>query len=332
MLSILAIVTPVFGLIAIGYLAGYLRILRPETGAGVSDFAFTIGLPAVLFRTIATAELSAVSPTAVLASFFGAAWTAWIVSTMLTHAVLRRPAIDAPAIAMSSVFGNTIMLGLPLSLQSFGAEAAAPMALILAVHAPLLWMTGTVHAELLGDHKGRDAADGEGGETAQAEKKAGGFVRVLRALGRDLTRNPIVIAVAAGIVWRIAGLSLPGPLDKTLALVAQAGVPSALIALGLNLVRFEIKGQMATLWSIVAVKLLLMPAVAWLLAVKVFHLPPAAAGVVVVFACVPTGANAFLFAVQHNRAVNSASGAVALGTLLAAVTVSVALSVMGTGR
>lgn len=322
MLSILAIVTPVFGLIAIGYLAGYFRILRPETGAGVSDFAFTIGLPAVLFRTIATAELGSVSPVAVLVSFFGAAWTAWLVSSLLTRYVLGRPALDAPAIAMSAVFGNTIMLGLPLSLQSFGAAAAAPMALILAVHAPLLWMTGTVHAEWLGDPESDDKAENSGGAGQSSA------MRVLKALGRDLTRNPIVIAVMVGIVWRLTGISLPGPLDKTLALVAQAGVPSALIALGLNLVRFEIKGQMATLWSIVAVKLVLMPAMAWLLAVKVFQLPPAAAGVVVIFACVPTGANAFLFAVKHNRAVNSASGAVALGTLLAALTVSLTLSVM----
>lgn len=316
MLSILAIVTPVFGLIAIGYLAGYLKVLRPETGAGVSDFAFTIGLPAVLFRTIANAELSAVSPLGVLASFFGAAWTAWLAATVVTRYVLRRPAADAPSIAMSAVFGNTIMLGLPLSLQTFGPEAAASMALILAVHAPLLWMTGTVHMEWLGE---------------PGEEKSGGFKRVIGALARDLTRNPIIIAVLLGIVWRVFGIKLPGPLDKTLALLAQAGVPAALVALGLTLVRFEIKGQMPTLWSIVAVKLVLMPAVAWALAVKVFHLPLAAAGVVVVFASVPTGANAFLFAVRHNRAVNSASGAVALGTLVAAVTVSLALSLMKAG-
>ncbi|WP_375157194.1 hypothetical protein [Bradyrhizobium sp. RDT46] len=42
-------------------------------------------------------------------------------------------------------------------------------------------------------------------------------------------------------------------------------------------------------------------------------------------AAMPTGANADIFAVQHQRLVNPASGAVALGTLLAAVTPVVAL-------
>ena len=150
MLSLLAIVAPVFGLIGIGYLAGRVKLLREETGAGVSDFAFTIGLPAILFRTVANAELASVSPFGVLAAFFGAAWSVWLLSAVLTKYLLRRPAADAPPIAMSAVFGNTIMLGIPLVLETYGQAAAAPMAVILAVHAALLWMTGTVHMEWVG--------------------------------------------------------------------------------------------------------------------------------------------------------------------------------------
>ncbi|WP_244550269.1 hypothetical protein [Bradyrhizobium sp. cf659] len=44
---------------------------------------------------------------------------------------------------------------------------------------------------------------------------------------------------------------------------------------------------------------------------------------VVLFAAMPTGANAYIFAVQYQRQVNPVSGAVALGTLLAAVTLPV---------
>lgn len=311
MSEILSIVTPVFGLIGIGYLAGLLKILKPETGAGVSDFAFTLGLPAVLFRTIATADLGNVDPVGVLVAFFGAAWSVWIVSSLITLYVLRRPAADAPSIAINAVFGNTVMLGVPLSLATFGSDAAGPIAVILAVHAALLWMTATVHMEWV-------AGSGDAGRAAG----------ILRALLRDLTRNPIIIGVLVGVAWRATGLALPGPLDKTLELLVQAGIPCALVALGLALVAFEIKGEAATLTSIVTLKLVVMPALAWLLAVKVLHLPPVPAGVAVIFAAVPTGANAFLFSNRYNRAVNSSSGAVALGTLVAAVTVSFVLSVM----
>jgi malonate transporter and related proteins len=45
--------------------------------------------------------------------------------------------------------------------------------------------------------------------------------------------------------------------------------------------------------------------------------------VIVLFAAMPTGANAYIFAAQYKRLVNPVSGAVALGTLLAAVTLPV---------
>ncbi|MDA9533096.1 AEC family transporter [Bradyrhizobium sp. CCBAU 25338] len=68
-----------------------------------------------------------------------------------------------------------------------------------------------------------------------------------------------------------------------------------------------------------ALKLMAMPAAAFVLA-TLLDLPPLAAGVVVLFAAMPTGANVYIFAVQYQRLVNPVSGAVALGTLLAAVT------------
>lgn len=311
MLEILTIVTPVFGLIGVGYLAGRFGILRPETGTGISDFAFTIAMPSLLFRNIATANLGNTDPVGVLIAFFGAAWTVWIISSVVTHFVLKRPAADAPAIAINAVFGNTLMLGLPLSFASFGDEAAGPIAVILGVHAALLWMTASVHMEWV-------TGGGDSGRVAG----------VVQALIRDITRNPIIIGVLAGVVWRLSGVTLPGPIEKTLALLTQAGVPTALVALGLTLVSFQIKGEVPTLISIVSLKLVVMPALAWLIAVKLLHLSPVAAGVVVTFAAVPTGANAFLFSTRYDRAVNASSGAVALGTVLAAVTVSVVLSVL----
>ena len=110
-------------------------------------------------------------------------------------------------------------------------------------------------------------------------------------------------------------------IDKTLQLLGQAGVPAALVALGTGLVGFAIKGQGPTLATVIALKLVIMPIIAagliWLAG-----LPTAVAGVVLIFAAVPSGANAYLFASKVDRAVNSASGAVALGTMLSLVTVS----------
>ncbi|WP_312015594.1 AEC family transporter [Bradyrhizobium liaoningense] len=124
-----------------------------------------------------------------------------------------------------------------------------------------------------------------------------------------------------------ANFGLHPVVDKTIELLAQAGSPAALIALGINLFRFEVKAEKLTVVSMCALKLAAMPAIAFVLA-KLLNLPPLAAGVVVLLAAMPTGANAYIFAVQYQRLVNPVSGAVALGTLLAAATLPVVVVIV----
>jgi malonate transporter and related proteins len=60
-------------------------------------------------------------------------------------------------------------------------------------------------------------------------------------------------------------------------------------------------------------------------------LPPLWLNVAVLFAAMPTGANAFLFAQRNDEAVPAVTGAVALGTGFAAITVSILLWLMDAG-
>jgi predicted permease len=78
----------------------------------------------------------------------------------------------------------------------------------------------------------------------------------------------------------------------------------------------------------VVLKLLVLPIVGWGLAFYVFRLPYLQAAVVVLLCAMPAGANSFLFAQRYNRVVNSASGAVALGTALSLVTSALLLSAL----
>jgi len=147
----------------------------------------------------------------------------------------------------------------------------------------------------------------------------------------DLARNPIMLAIAFGLLWRFGGLGLNPIVDRTIELLAQAGSPTALIALGINLVRFEVRGEKLAIAVMCVLKLLLMPAFAWLLA-YLLKLPPMATAVVVLFAAMPTGANAYIFAAQYQRLVNQVSGAVALATILAAATLPVVILLLASSR
>lgn len=310
MSSVLTIVAPVFGLIMIGYVSGRLELISSGAAKGISDFAFTLAIPALLCRTVASADLGSLSPLGILGSFYGAGFSTWALATLLTVLLLKRPAADAPAIAMTSSFGNTVMLGIPLAMGVYGAAATPVIALILSIHAPIWWLTGMLHASATGEHQGNSVWN------------------IIKSTSNELVHNPIVIGIIVGALWRLIGEPLPAAIDRLLELMAQAGVPTALVALGLSLVNFAIKGQVPTLISVTALKLLWMPAVAWLLATYVFQVDATTRGIITIMAAVPTGANAFLFAVRLNRAVDSTSGAVALGSLLAAGTAALLVSTL----
>jgi len=303
-MDVLLIVAPVFALIVTGYAASLLGILSDGAHKSLSEFAFGIAVPALLLRTIATAEFPAVSPFRVWAAYFGAVAITWAVASAASALVLRRPAADGVTISMGAVYGNIVMLGIPLALATLGPSAAGPMALILAINTPILWLAGILQMGWV--ERGADE----------------GIGRLLANLAVDLARNPIVLGIVAGFLLRFADVGFHPIADKVLSLIAQAGVPTALVALGASLRRFRIEGQTATLTTMCVLKLALMPALAWWLAFEVLALPAVAAGVVVLFAAMPAGANVYIFANRYQRVVFSASGAVALGTLVSVLTAS----------
>lgn len=314
-MATLLIVAPVFALIAAGYASVLFRFVSETAHKGISEFAFSIAIPALLFRTIVVSEFPDVSPWQMWGAYYGALALTWIAALALSTLLRarREDREDGVVFAIGSVYGNIVMLGIPMVLSALGNEGAGPMALILSVNTPLLWLCGILQMELV------------------SRDRTGSPLSVIGPMLADLARNPLMLAIGFGVVWRFTGLGLNPVVDRTVELLAQAGSPAALIALGINLFRFEVKGEKLSILVMCALKLAAMPAAAFVLA-KLLGLPPTAAGVIVLFAAMPTGANAYIFAAQYQRLVNPVSGAVALGTLLAALTLPVVVLIVTGAR
>jgi malonate transporter and related proteins len=309
-MSVFPIVLPIFSLIMLGFLAARFGYLSDNAQKGISEFAFNFAMPALLFRSLASAPALQPGSGTIAFAYFGGLAIVWALATLITRFGLRRPLIDAPTIAMASCFGNIVMIGIPLVLAIVGPAGAAPMAVLLSIQSPLLWFTATLHQQ---------TAEQRGDRTP---------ARIAADLGMELVRNPLLIAIATGALWRLSGVALPVPVDGILALLGQAGIPCAQVALGASLTRFAIKGQLPTLSTVLALKLLVVPAVVYMLAIWVFALPKTTAEVALIFAAMPAGANAFLFAERTGRVINSTSGAVALGTVLGAITSSLIIAAL----
>jgi malonate transporter and related proteins len=116
-----------------------------------------------------------------------------------------------------------------------------------------------------------------------------------------------------------------------LSMLADASIPTALFALGCSLSAYSLRGSGSGMFALIGLKMIFMPIIVFILSHYVFKLAPLWSQIAVLFAAMPSGANAFLFAQKNEEAVPAISGAIALGTGLAAITVSVLLYFMDLG-
>ncbi|MDH3581193.1 MAG: AEC family transporter [Hyphomicrobiales bacterium] len=308
MYDVVLIVAPVFGLIALGFALARFGILSKTAGDGLAEFVFTVATPVLLFRIVATAEPAATGePLTLWAAYYSAVAVIWALATLATRFALARPAPDGASIAMGSNFGNIVMLGIPLALDRFGTDAATPIAILISISAPIMWFVGTLHIELV---------------TEREEMPVG---RLLKDLVLSLLKNPLIMGIVAGFAWRATGLELHPIPDKMISMLGQVAIPGSLVALGLSLTAFELRGQIGTVLLVCLLSLVAFPALVWVLAFHVFELPPIWAGVAVLFAACPPGANAYLFATRYAAAAGSVSAAVAFGTAFSILSVTLIL-------
>ncbi|HEX2556232.1 MAG TPA: AEC family transporter [Microvirga sp.] len=305
MLAALAIVLPVFGLIAIGSLARQTGVLSDRTGEGLSDFVFTLAVPCLIFRTLVRAEIPAAQPWGYWISYFAGVAVVWVLATVAARRVFGLSGTAAVVAGFSAGQANTVLVGIPMILKAYGDEGAVPLFLLIAVHLPVTMTLATLLAE------GRKAS--------------------LLAILRRLVTHPIIIGMAAGFVLRPVADHVPGPLWQIVDFIGGTAVPCSLISMGIALRRYGMEAGWRLPGLVAVLKLVLHPLVVMVLAVWVFEMPRAWAGVAVLFAACPSGINAYLFAQRYGEGVALASSSIALSTGLALVTITMWLQVLGAG-
>ncbi|HSP26666.1 MAG TPA: AEC family transporter, partial [Saliniramus sp.] len=112
----------------------------------------------------------------------------------------------------------------------------------------------------------------------------------------------------------------PAPVWTMLEMLGSAAVPGALIATGVALHRYGLKSDWKMPAVICVLKLIVHPAIVYVLAFHVMALPPLWGATAVLLAACPTGINAYLLAQNYREGVALASGSVFLTTVLALAT------------
>ncbi|MCS7221904.1 MAG: AEC family transporter [Anaerolineae bacterium] len=212
--------------------------------------------------------------------------------------------------AMASAFVMTLVLlnngnyGIPLNRFAFGEVGAQFAVLYYALSAIL-------------------------GNTAGILIARSGSTSLMTAL-KGLRRVPLIYATALAILLRLSGMPPPSPLLRAAGLLGEAAVPVMLMILGMQLASIEVSSDMRPTWMAAVIRLVLSPLLATVMT-SAWGLQGMARMVGITQWGVPTAVLSAVLATQYDCKPRYVATVVLITTLLSAITMSVLLSLIGTG-
>jgi predicted permease len=308
---VVASLTPVFLLIALGWIAGRRNWISDGGVKDLSNLVFLLLIPSLLFRTMSSVRfeqldlrpIAAYFPAALLLLALSIAWRGFN----------RRSVV----MALAGTFSNMVMIGITLVELAYGKAGLVTLLTLVSVHALILLTVGSVVLELTVAREARH----QGGRQVNLAQTAWSAVK-------GALIHPIPLPILCGLLYAQTGWGLPSVVDKPLQLLGSAFGPISLVLVGVTLAKTPLGHHLRAAALIVVSKNLVLPVLvglsAWAMGITGLPLT-----VLVVAGALPIGANVFLFAQRYEVAQDLTTASMGLSTVAALFTLSAVMAVMG---
>ncbi|KPC80916.1 MULTISPECIES: AEC family transporter [Streptomyces] len=292
--------------IGIGYVLGRRGHLGDDGRTVLTRLAFNVATPALLFTTLAGADLSVIFSRRLLVT---AAAMAAAAALFIAVGLLRGWRAGHLTIgALCSSYVNAGNLGIPIAVYVLGdASLVAPVLLLQQIVVTPLALT------------------------ILDLSRSGEPRPLLQRLTTPL-RNPMAVGSLAGVTVAAAGWAVPSPALEPLTLIGNMSVPAVLLAFGISLRGSGIPARGADRAAIVlsaGLKTTVQPVIAWSIGAAVFHLHGAALLDVVVISALPAAQNLFTYASQYRVAEQLARESILLSTVASVPVLIIVAALLG---
>ncbi|MGB3481520.1 MAG: AEC family transporter [Mycobacterium sp.] len=302
MLAVLEAFAVIAIIVGVGATVGRSGVLGDNARMVLNRVAFHIGVPALLVVTLSDSTPSQVFSLPVVVSAV-AALLMFVLYFGYAVGIRRRGRGDATIGAWAVSWVNSANLGIPLSAYVLGSTTEVSVLLVFQTVVLVPLGVAIVTSE------GRDGSS-------------------VRSQVREFLTNPIIVASAIGVALALTDITLPRAIHEPLSLLADLAIPTVLLAFGIALVTQSARPEGNNRVDVILTatfKVMLMPALAYVLARWVFGASPEQVAVVTVLAALPTAQNLNTYASMFQRG-ESLARDVTLITTLASVPVIVFLA------
>lgn len=233
---------PIFLVMALGYALRRIGMLNDNFVAVANKFNFRVTLPFLLFSDIAGVDILAVFDLKyVLFCALASAACFWIIWGLAR--AFGKDNSARGAFVQASFRGSAAVMGLAFIQNIYGSSAMGPLMIVSAVPLYNIFSVIVLTFEANGDGDGR----GSRGKIRQACV--------------NICKNPIILAILAGLVVALMGIDFPTIVDKTIDNVAQMATPLALITIGAGFEGRKALAKIKPTLLAAAIKLVFQPLV-----------------------------------------------------------------------
>ncbi|MGL4474213.1 MAG: AEC family transporter [Shewanella sp.] len=298
-MSVVSIIAPLLVIAILGYGASRSQWFSREQINGISQFAFYLCIPALLFSTMWQVPLSQSLNATVLLAFYIPVVSCFLVVLAFGHWYLQRPWAKCAVMALSGSYSNCLLVGLPVIVAAFGEAQMARVFIIITFHSAILFSLTL-------------AFGGQGGR---------------RQALKDLFVNPVILSIGLGLLANILAVPMPSMAKASLSMLATPAITCALFVLGANLHYYRLNTSWVPALGLALVKLLLLPAMVFACG-HALGLSELDIAVTVLLAASPLGVNAYLIAVKLQQDADITASSVVISSGLSALSVASWLSLL----
>lgn len=301
---IFSIIAPVTLLVALGAGSRRLGVFNDTVETGLIAFITKLAIPLLLFRIVYTGDLPPSPPWTLWLGYFAGVAVVYPLGMAAMQLLFKREQAVGVIGGVSAGFANTVLVGIPVVSAAYGEAGLLILSLLLVVHLPIMVLISTLLMS--------------GGKEGERQSWYAPFV----STAKTLAKNTLVMGLVFGFLTRISGIVLPGPFMTVLDWLADAAIPCALVALGMSVARYGVKGNVAPVLILSALKLMLMPLVVFIATRYLLPLPVLHANVMILTAAAPTGINAYLIAGYFGTGLRISASTITVTTAASFVTLS----------
>lgn len=204
---------PVFLLMVLGIILRRVGIVDATFASRLNTFVFCVALPVLLFRDISSVDLAQEWDARFV--FDCALITLATIVFACAASVFVKGRATRGEFIQGAYRSSVAILGVALMQSIYGSSQAAAM-MIIGV-APLYNAAAVAILAVCA-------------EDSQAKRK--GARAMFLGIARDIVTNPIIVGIAAGLLWAVLRLPMPEAAGKAVDAVAGLATPLGLVAMG----------------------------------------------------------------------------------------------------